>query len=227
MFLVKLLRRFLFLILYHFYARPKIAKTDITELLGFSLVVPPTVFHPSLYFSSKILGKYVHSLDLKGTAVLDIGCGSGILSLIASSKGASVTAIDINQAAVEATIENAKRNHLEHSIVAFQGNLFEPVRDSEKYDYVFLNPPFYPKEAQNLLEMGWKSGENYSLIKEFVYQAFKYLKPQGKIIFILTSDVDIVKILKIFEAERFTTRCVSTKQNFFEKFFIYEALRIS
>ena len=223
MFFVKLLRRFLFLILYHFYAKPKISKTDVTELFGFSLVVPPTVFHPALYFSSKILGKYISTLDLKDKTVLDIGCGSGILSIIAASKGASVTAIDINPAAVEATIENVRRNHLEHSIVAFHGNLFEPIRDGVAHDYIFLNPPFYPTDPHNLHEAGWRSGEEHKFIREFVNQVYQHLKSSGKIIFILTSDVDNVKILHMFKAKQFITTPILAKGVFFEKLFIFEA----
>jgi 2-polyprenyl-6-hydroxyphenyl methylase/3-demethylubiquinone-9 3-methyltransferase len=41
--------------------------------------------------------------DLTGKTFLDIGCGSGIHSLAASSLGAKVTAIDIDPASVEAT----------------------------------------------------------------------------------------------------------------------------
>jgi len=46
-----------------------------------------------------------------GDRVLDVGCGSGVLSIIAAMCGASrVVAIDIAEAAREATIDNAARN---------------------------------------------------------------------------------------------------------------------
>lgn len=50
-------------------------------------------------------------LDVRGRRVLDVGCGSGVLSVLAARRGAlDVTAIDIADAAVEATQANAVAN---------------------------------------------------------------------------------------------------------------------
>lgn len=49
--------------------------------------------------------------DWKGSSVLDMGCGSGVLALLASKLGASkILAIDIDDWAVENTMENIERN---------------------------------------------------------------------------------------------------------------------
>jgi ribosomal protein L11 methyltransferase len=46
-----------------------------------------------------------------GHSVLDVGCGSGVLSVVAARTGASrVVAVDIEEAAVAATSANAERN---------------------------------------------------------------------------------------------------------------------
>jgi ribosomal protein L11 methyltransferase len=52
-----------------------------------------------------------------GATVLDVGCGSGVLSVVAARLGAPyVEAIDVSPAAVEATIANAERNGVARAI---------------------------------------------------------------------------------------------------------------
>ena len=54
-----------------------------------------------------------------GDSVLDMGCGSGILAIVAARSGASaVTAVDIEGAAVSATVSNARLNGVDHLINA-------------------------------------------------------------------------------------------------------------
>jgi ribosomal protein L11 methyltransferase len=54
-----------------------------------------------------------------GATVLDVGCGSGVLSVVAARMGAPyVEAIDISAAAVEATVANAERNDVAGAISA-------------------------------------------------------------------------------------------------------------
>jgi ribosomal protein L11 methyltransferase len=77
-----------------------------------------------------------------GATVLDVGCGSGVLSVVAAQLGAPyVEAIDISPAAVEATDDNARRNgvagvvsvstrplaSIDEPFDVVLGNLFAPV----------------------------------------------------------------------------------------------------
>jgi ribosomal protein L11 methyltransferase len=53
-----------------------------------------------------------------GKSVIDYGCGSGILAIAASKLGAaSVTAVDIDPQALQATRENARRNACELEVL--------------------------------------------------------------------------------------------------------------
>lgn len=64
--------------------------------------------HPSTLLAAEDL---VAAGDLAGRSVLDVGCGSGLLSVLAALRGAdAVVAIDIEAAAVEATLANALVN---------------------------------------------------------------------------------------------------------------------
>lgn len=64
------------------------------------------------------------------TAVLDAGCGSGILAISALLSGAAEAfCLDIDPAAVNGTLENAALNHLDsRRLVAVHGNILEDSR---------------------------------------------------------------------------------------------------
>lgn len=70
--------------------------------------------------------------------VLDIGTGSGILSIGAALLGASsVLGIDIDPLAVEIAKENVKTNHLDSKIVIKEGDLITGV--TEQVDLILAN----------------------------------------------------------------------------------------
>ncbi|MCH8994169.1 MAG: 50S ribosomal protein L11 methyltransferase [Chloroflexi bacterium] len=79
-----------------------------------------------------------------GATVLDVGAGSGILSLAAALLGAAhVDALDIDPAAVHATEENAARNGVQGLVRVGRGSLGEawpfPEPPAGRYDLVLAN----------------------------------------------------------------------------------------
>jgi len=70
-------------------------------------------------------------------AILDLGCGSGVLAIAAAkSLNRTVTASDIDQDAVDVTIENARINDAADRIHAVQA---DGLLGAEKYDLIFAN----------------------------------------------------------------------------------------
>ncbi|KJF43821.1 50S ribosomal protein L11 methyltransferase [Draconibacterium sediminis] len=75
--------------------------------------------------------------DLTGKTILDMGCGTGILGILASMKGArQITAIDIDKWSYEGTRENAALNNITN-INAKQGDA--GLLGNEKFDLIFAN----------------------------------------------------------------------------------------
>ncbi len=64
-------------------------------------------------------------------SVLEIGCGSGIISINLAKRGNQVTAVDINPKAIEATKFNSKKNNA--NIETIEGDMFSKLKN-RKFD---------------------------------------------------------------------------------------------
>lgn len=89
--------------------------------------------------TSKLLARF--AVRRHSRATLDLGTGSGILSLGASRWSDSVVATDLNQRAVDCARFNARLNGVE-TIEVVTGDCFEPVKD-RRFDLILSNPPFF------------------------------------------------------------------------------------
>src|SRR5215217_4094371 len=100
-------------ILYAFY-RPwiekKIHKTSVYKKNNITLTLPPGVFHPDYFHSTKFLCSHILSLPLKGRKLLELGAGNGYISICSAKSGALVTSTDISSKAIAALKENRKFN---------------------------------------------------------------------------------------------------------------------
>ena len=83
-----------------------------------------------------------------GRSVLEIGVGSGIISLYAASLGAEkIVATDINSAALEATRHNAAElgfaDRIETRLVPERDiSAYSVIRPDERFDVILSNPPY-------------------------------------------------------------------------------------
>jgi ribosomal protein L11 methyltransferase len=108
------------------------------EPAEFELVIEPKMaFGTGNHETTTLMAEQILEMDLTGKTVLDMGCGTGILGMMASLKGAeSVTAIDIDTWSFESTVENARLNNIT--------NLEAKLGDAsllgvETYEVIFAN----------------------------------------------------------------------------------------
>ena len=121
----------------------------------FQIEVPPTVYPPRE--DTDLMAKAIVKLGPgKGRKCLEIGCGTGVLSILASRQGWKVTACDINPFAVACTKGIAEENFSD--IVVHEGGP-SPKIDGDisqwtggsKFELVFWNLP-YLKYDQSMTE---------------------------------------------------------------------------
>jgi len=108
------------------------------EPAEFELVIEPKMaFGTGNHETTTLVAEQILNMELKGKTVLDMGCGTGILGMLASLKGAkSVTAIDIDTWSFESTVENSRLNNI-FNIEAKLGDA--GLLGTETYEIIFAN----------------------------------------------------------------------------------------
>lgn len=166
----------------------KYSKTDhLVNFHGLSIQVNSGIFQPNFFFSTNVLVEYFKRRSIHHKAILELGCGTGAFSCWASSQGAFVTASDINPKAVENAKLNASLNN--RVINTVESDLFENL-DEIKFDYVVVNPPYYPKTPTNDAERAWFCGEEFEYFQRFFSQ-LAALNNWEKAVMVLSEDCNI------------------------------------
>ncbi len=183
------------------------------------LEIPPEVFHPGFFTSTQFLLQYIKELSLRGKKFLELGAGSGLISMFAAKQSANVTATDINPVAIEYLKINSIANNAEINIIL--SNLFESI-PTQQFDIVAINPPYYKKHPRTLLDHAWYCGEN----GEFFFRLFEQLRvhvnESSEVIMVLCDGCDMAMITQAAGQNNFKMECVEIKQTLIEKNFIYK-----
>ena len=85
---------------------------------------------------TKIIAR--EALKLQPKTALDMGCGTGFMSIYLKKQGIDCEAADINPTALELTKENAEKNNIK--LTSYHSNLFSNIQ--KKYDLIMFNAPY-------------------------------------------------------------------------------------
>ncbi len=180
-------------------------------------IVQPSVFSPKNTISTKVFLDYITTLDLKDKTVLELGCGSGIISVFSASKGANVTASDINKIALKSLKEVSKNQGF--NIDCIYSDLFEKILGND-CNYIFINPPQYPKKPKTVEEQAWFCGDNFEYFEKLFQQLIKNLSQNT--LMILSEDCNLKEIKRIASKNGLELKSILTKKIITEKNFIYK-----
>jgi release factor glutamine methyltransferase len=136
--------------------------------------------------------RYLEDLDVKNKTFLELGCGTGLISIRAAQRGAAVTAVDISQAAVDTVVENAKQNGV--VVRSIKSDLFASVAE-QRFDVIAINPPYYPREPRSESEYAWYCGAAFEYFERLFSQLPKYTTQGSEILMILSEDCQSDEIL--------------------------------
>jgi len=157
----------------------------------FEIVIDPKMaFGTGHHETTSMMMDMMLDADFTNKKVLDMGCGTGILAILASKLGAGdITAIDYDPVCYESTIENAALNRI-HTITAICGS--KEVIPDDQFDIILANI-------------------NRNILLDQISRYSEVLKPGGEVYFsgfYENPDLDIIKQ----EAEKFNLKYISHKK---------------
>lgn len=111
---------------------------DRKENIMYDLVIEPKMsFGTGHHETTSLMVQTMLDIDFTDKSVLDMGCGTGVLAILASKRNAKqITAIDIDSWAYENTLENIERNDTQN-VVTKLGDA--SLLMNEKYDIILAN----------------------------------------------------------------------------------------
>ncbi|MCK6691409.1 MAG: methyltransferase [Thermoanaerobaculia bacterium] len=183
------------------------------------LIIPRGVFHPGIFFSTPVFLQFLKNIDFQRKKVLDVGAGSGVLALFAARQGAEVTALDINPLAVETVSRNAAANGL--TLQVLQSDLFGQL-PVQPFDYLLINPPYYPRIPENDAERAFFAGENLEYFEKLFRQMPVYIHGQSRVWMILSEDCDLEKIQAAARFFHFGLLPVFERKKWGERLIVFE-----
>ena len=170
--------------------------TGETGFRGLILEVRPGVFIPRPE-TEVLVEKALEVLPEgdAGTQVLDLccGCGNIAVSVATERPESTVTAVDCEQGAVELAALNASRCGVGSRITLYQGDLFEPFRQTgAAFDAIVSNPPYVPTGCRDSLPVEvrefeppqalFAGADGLDIIRRIIAEAPGYLKQGGRLL---------------------------------------------
>ena len=157
------------------------------------------------------------NLEIKeGQRVLEIGTGSGLVSMYASLLTDDITATDINFNALELAEKNFKLNNIDTIRLEF-GDLFEP--------------PYLPTDSDDIIDddlnYAFDGGLNgRKVIDRFINEVPNHLNDKGIVQMIQSSLSDNERTLDMFDRNGFVAEIAKSESFFFEKIVLINAYKI-
>ncbi|MCL6493601.1 MAG: class I SAM-dependent methyltransferase [Ignavibacterium sp.] len=179
----------------------------------------PGVFHPGFFFSTKFLISHLKKYELKSKNILELGAGSGMISVFCAKNFANVTASDISKTAIDNIIANAKLNNC--NIAAIHSDLFDSI-PKQTFHFIIINPPYFPKDTSTESELAWFCGSDFQYFEKLFKQLPDYLFPETIVLMVLSEDCNIKTIETIAKKNSIEMKLKERRKFFGEENFIFQ-----
>jgi len=168
------------------------------EYEGLDLKTNDNVYEPAedSFLAAEVVSDEIDKLGGQ-LGVLDMGCGCGIVGLLAGAKEnvRSVTFADTSQEAVELARTNADRNRdIVHADCDFvKSDLFSSI--DGRFDIIIFNAPYLAEGKGDKMSNAWYGGEHgVEVATAFLKQAVEHMNDHAEIVLIVSSLGDMQRL---------------------------------
>ena len=141
--------------------------------------------------------------DLTGQTVVDVGSGSGFLSVVARLQGAKfVYLLDTNESAIELALENAERNGVRLGLIHLPiGAAMVPLPVGQRVDVILSNPAQLPlPQIERENSPFYAGSDGRSMIDAIIREAPDKLTRSGRLLITHNSMANLPKSLRLLES---------------------------
>jgi len=159
----------------------------------------------------------------KGDRVLEVGCGTGYVSIRAALMGGKVVGVDINPDAVRLSRENASLNGIDW-IDFHESDMFENV--DGLFDVIMFNPPYLPSEEfqSGDYDACWDGGKGGRGVSDRFIDGLDGHLGQGGVVYLLQSTLcDPELSIRRLGGIGLEAKIVGSKKLFFEELVVIMA----
>lgn len=148
-------------------------------------------------------------------SVLEIGCGSGLISQELALRAKRLLATDINPHAVRA----ARARGVE----VIRADLFRGVKG--KFDLIIFNAPYLPTQPEERtgqwIDRALDGGESgRETVDRFIANLSGHLRPEGRAMLLISSLTGLAEVQQTAEAAGLTAKVVAEEGCFFERLYV-------
>jgi release factor glutamine methyltransferase len=191
------------------------------ECCGMKITVEPGVYQTS--GDSDLMAESVKIT--RDENFLEVGCGTGVVSISVAKRAAQGVGIDISERAVENSKHNAEAQRVTN-VTFFLSNVFEKVEGA--FDVIICNPPYTKHEIRdNIDRMFWDPEDEMK--QKFFKGVGAHLKPNGRIYFGWAdfADIDVDLPFKLAEANGYKLVNTFTKPHGNDfSFYVFEFRKV-
>ena len=164
------------------------------EFFGLEFEIQRGVFIPRPDTETLVVKALDIARELKAPRILDVCTGSACIpvAIAANCPASQLTAVELDQSALEVAHANVRRHDLESRIAVLQGDLFAPLPANAQLDVITSNPPYVTDSEMATLpadvrdhepQLALRAGpDGLDVVRRLVTEADQFLADGGALL---------------------------------------------